>query len=60
MPVMNSLKLLLFSERAACKQSVPGVQIIKTQYSHYGTLSAKGMPGSCITAKCIQYSDKFW
>lgn len=37
-----------------------GVKIYKVQYSHFNTQSDRCIPGTCITAKCAWYCDRFW
>lgn len=52
--------LLIWFNLRVKEQSDARVQIDEAQYTHYDTQPDKGIPGTCITAKCTQYGDSFW
>lgn len=51
--------IIIIIERAVHQRSEAGVHIDKAQYIYHDTQSDKGIQGTYITAKSMQYADKF-
>lgn len=54
----NSLLTFLLVSEQHAKKVTQGIQIYEAQYTRHETQSNKCAPGTCISAKYIQYGDR--